>query len=51
MKEANLESFGVSGDLEIAGELARLTHMNFGRHQKISLISISWHAIDANPLS
>jgi len=51
MGEANLESFGVKSDVEISGELARLALVNLGRHQKISIISIFWRAIDANSLS
>lgn len=38
---ASLESLVVNRDLEIAGELVRLAFVIFGRHQKISFISIS----------
>ncbi len=51
MKEANLESFDVNGDLEIPGELARLALVIVSRHQKISFISVLWRAIDASSLS
>ncbi len=48
---AKLKSFGVNDDVKIVKEMATLTLVNLGRHQKISIISIFWHAIDANSLS